>query len=160
MSVADEIAKLNALRQSGALSEHEFQQAKESLLAGQQPAGVKSGQLIVRVPGDANTWGMLIHLSQFCGYLVPLAGLIVPIVLWQIKKNESELIDRHGRVVANWVITELILAVVFGLLCLVFIGVPLLIGLGIVGIIFPIIGAVKAGNGQVWPYPCSIKFFP
>jgi len=102
---------------------------------------------------------MFIHLSQFCGYLIPLAGLITPIILWQIKKNDSEIIDKHGRIVANWIITELIYGIVFGLLCFIIIGIPLVFALVVVSIVFPIIGGIKAYKGEVWPYPLSIKFF-
>lgn len=159
MSIADEIGKLNELKQSGAITEQEYQKAKESLLAGKQPAGDNFKQPFSGLSADANMWGMFIHLSQFCGYVVPLAGLIVPIVLWQIKKNDSDVIDQHGRIVANWIITAFILALVFLLLCFVVIGVPLLIVLAVVSVVFPIIGAVKASNGEVWTYPCSIAFF-
>ncbi len=158
MSIADEIGKLNELKQSGAITEQEYQKAKEGLLAGSQPAGEKFKQAVSGISVDPNMWGMFIHLSQFCGYAFPLAGLIVPIVLWQIKKNDSELIDRHGRIVVNWIITEFILAIIFVLLCFVLVGIPLLIALAIVGVIFPIIGAVKASSGEAWAYPCSIKF--
>lgn len=158
MSIADEIAKLNELKQSGAITEQEYQKAKEGLLAGNQPASENLKQSFSGISVDANMWGMFIHLSQFCGYAFPLAGLIVPIVLWQIKKNDSELIDRHGRIVVNWIITEFILAIVFLLLCFVLVGIPLLIALAVVGVVFPIIGAVKASNGEAWTYPCSIKF--
>jgi uncharacterized Tic20 family protein len=159
MSTADEIGKLNELKQRGAIDEQEYQKAKESLLAKDQPAGTKFKQAVEGLTSDVNKWGMFIHLSQFCGYLVPLAGLIVPIVLWQIKKNDSAIIDQHGRVVVNWVITEFILAIIFALLCFVLVGIPLLIVLVIAGIVFTIVGALKANDGKVWPYPCSIKFF-
>jgi uncharacterized Tic20 family protein len=102
---------------------------------------------------------MFIHLSQFCGYVIPLAGLIVPIVLWQIKKNDSDIIDRHGRIVVNWIITEFILGIVFALLCFVVIGIPLLFALAVVTVVFPIVGGLKANNGEAWKYPCSIGFF-
>jgi uncharacterized protein len=155
MSIADEIGKLNELRQSEAITELEYEKAKEAILAENHP-GFDAADYIET---DVNQWGMFIHLSQFCGYLVPLAGLIVPIMLWQMKKKESEIIDQHGRIVLNWIITEFILAIVFVILCFVVIGIPLLIVLGVIGIIFPIVGAVKANNGEVWQYPCSIKFF-
>ncbi len=155
MSIADEIGKLNELRQSGAITEDEYQEAKEVILAENQPSSREEDYMET----DVNQWGMFIHLSQFCGYIVPLAGLIVPILLWQMKKNESEIIDQHGRIVLNWIITGFIFAIIFGLLCFVVIGIPLLIALAVVGIIFPIVGAVKANNGEVWSYPCSIKFF-
>jgi uncharacterized Tic20 family protein len=104
-------------------------------------------------------WVVLIHLSQLFGFAVPMAGLVVPIVLWLLKKDESEVIDTHGRIVINWIITEFILMIVFIILCFILIGIPLLIALLVVGIIFPIIGAIKANNGEIWPYPCSIQFF-
>lgn len=152
MNLADELQKLNELRQSGALSEQEFQKAKENLLEQNRPAQPVCGV-------DSNTWGVIMHLSQFCAYLLPLAGIVVPLILWQVKKNESAIIDRHGKIVMNWVLTELILAFIFVMLIFVVIGIPLLVVLGILGVVFPIIGAIKAANGEVWPYPCSFRFF-
>lgn len=159
MSMAEEIGKLNELKQSGAISEQEYQKAKDSLLAEIQPAGQRFRQGVDGIASDVNTWAMFIHFSQFCGYVVPLAGLIVPIVLWQMKKDESGVIDQHGRIVVNWIITEVILGIIFALLCFLCIGIPLLMVLAVVGIVFPIVGAIKANNGEVWPYPCSMRFF-
>lgn len=152
MSLADELQKLNDLKQTGAISDPEFQQAKETLLAQnrpEQPAAVL----------DVNTWGVFLHLSQFLTYLIPLAGIIAPIILWQVKKDESEIVDRHGKIVMNWLLTELILFLIAAPLCLILIGFPLVFIISAIGIVFPIIGAIKAGNGEIWPYPCSIRFF-
>ena len=33
-----------------------------------------------------------------------------------------------------------------------------MLALVIMGIIFPIMGAVKANNGELWEYPLTIKF--
>jgi len=30
--------------------------------------------------------------------------------------------------------------------------------LGVIGVVFPIIGGIKANNGQLWKYPLSIPF--
>lgn len=159
MDIADQIQKLHQLRQTGAISEQEYQKAKETLLRQQEPICQKVGDGVRTVCSDPNTWSMFIHLSQFCGYIIPLAGMVVPIVLWQMKKDQSEVIDTHGRIVANWIFTELILIVIFAVLCLVAIGFLLFFLLGILAIAFPIIGGVKAYNGQFWPYPLSIRFF-
>jgi uncharacterized protein len=159
MSIAEEIGRLNGLKHSGAISEEEYQKAKDSLLATQQSMGQRFKRALDGITVDVNQWGMILHLSQFCGYIVPLAGLIVPIVLWQIKKNDAELIDRHGRIVANWIITQLILGCVFAILFLILIGIPLMALLVVAGIVFPIVGAIKANSGEAWPYPCSIRFF-
>ncbi len=159
MNLADEIEKLHNLKESGALSEEEFEKAKEALLAGDRPVGEKLMGTVSEISSDANMWGMFIHLSQFCGYLAPLAGLVVPIVLWQIKKDDSPTIDEHGKVVVNWIISALIYGIISGLLCFVAIGIPLLIVLAILAVVFPIVGALKAAGGEVWRYPCSIGFF-
>ena len=152
MSLAEDIQKLNDLKQSGALSEQQFEQAKQSLLTQER----RAEPLVVM---DTNTWSVVIHLSQFCTYLLPLAGIVVPLVLWQIKKDESAIIDRHGKIVMNWLLTEFILLIIAGILCFVLVGFALIFLISIAGIVFPIIGAVKAGNGEIWPYPCSIRFF-
>lgn len=159
MSIVDEIEKLNNLKQVGAISQQEYDETKATLLAQSRSTGEKMKDTMAGLSSDTNMWGMFIHLSLFCGYIIPLAGMVVPIVLWQIKKNDSAIIDQHGRVVVNWILTEFILGIGFGLLCLVLIGIPLLIVLIMVGIIFPIIGAVKANDGEVWRYPFSIPFF-
>jgi uncharacterized Tic20 family protein len=159
MGIAEEIEKLNNLKQSGAISDDEYQEAKTSLLKKNQSAGEKLDRAVGQVSSDVNMWSMFIHLSQFCGYIIPLAGLIVPIILWQIKKTESEIIDKHGKIVVNWIISELIYAIICVILIFVIIGIPLLVVLGILGIVFPIIGGIKANNGEIWPYPLSIKFF-
>jgi len=104
-----------------------------------------------------NQWAMLLHLSQLAGYVVPFAGLVVPIVLWQIKKNDIPIIDVHGKIVVNWIISALIYGAGAFLLTFVLIGIPILIAIAIVGIVFPIIGGIKAMNGEVWSYPMSLK---
>ena len=160
MSMADEIEKLNQLRQNGAITEEEYQTSKSALLNGRQVGERKPNQVSSNAQMDDKTWTLIIHLSQFCGFLIPLAGLVVPIVLWPVKKIESPLIDQHGRIVANWMLTAFIAGVVCFKLSFVLIGIPLLIVLGLLCIVFPIVGAIKANDGVAWPYPGSYRFFP
>ena len=159
MSLTEELERLDNLRQRGALSEEEYQKAKEALLRRSEPVSQKVSQVLSQVGADVNLWSMFIHLSQFCGYLLPLAGLVVPIVLWQVKKDQSPVIDQHGRVVTNWIISSLIYYVVAGLLCFIVIGVPLLFALVVICVVFPIVGGIKANSGEVWRYPLSMPFF-
>ena len=107
---------------------------------------------------DACLWAMLLHFSLLAGYMVPMAGLIVPIVIWQVQKSKYPEIDLHGRIVVNWMISELLYLVFSTLLAIVLIGVPLLIAVLILGIVFPIVGGIKANNGEIWRYPLSIPF--
>jgi uncharacterized Tic20 family protein len=101
---------------------------------------------------------MILHFSLLSGYIIPLAGLVAPIVIWQLKKTEFPEIDDHGKVVINWVISAVIYACVFLLLSFLVIGLPLLVVLGVLCVVFPIVGGIKANNGELWPYPLSIRF--
>lgn len=145
---SDEIKKLHELKESGAITEEEFTRSKEKLLSREPAPAI-----------DVNSWATIIHLSQLLGLLIPVAGWVVPIILWVLKKNDSPFIDANGRIVINWIISEFIYAMVCVLLCLILIGIPLLIVLMVLGVVFPIIGGVKASNGEAWPYPMSIRFF-
>ncbi|MHC4353789.1 MAG: DUF4870 domain-containing protein [Planctomycetota bacterium] len=158
MGIAEEIEKLNKLRQDGTLSEDEFRKAKESILSQDQPAPGHFYETPGRSSLDVNVWSMYIHLAQFCGYIVPVFGLVVPIVLWQLKKGESEVIDKHGKIVLNWILSALIYGFVSSLLVLAIIGILMWMVLGVLLIVFPIIGGIKANSGEVWPYPLSINF--
>lgn len=57
---------------------------------------------------EDRTYAMLLHLSQFTGYLIPFAGLLVPLVMWLMKKDTNPYIDAHGKVVFNWILSALI----------------------------------------------------
>lgn len=105
-----------------------------------------------------NIWATALHLSPLLGYLIPVAGLVVPVVLWQMKK-ESPLIDRHGRAVMNWILSQIIWWGISAVLCLVLVGIPMLWVMGILVVVFPIIGAVRAYEGRVWSYPLCFRFF-
>jgi uncharacterized Tic20 family protein len=162
MSLPDELAKLQELRSTGAISEDEFQRAKAQLLNGgrQPPPYPGAGPIDAQtIENETRFWAMLIHVSQYAGYVVLLAGFVVPIVLWQIKKNELPGVDAHGKIVTNWMISAIIYGAIGAVLSFVFIGIPLLFVLGLLCLIFPIVGAIKANDGQAWQYPLSIRFF-
>lgn len=103
-------------------------------------------------------WAMFLHLSQLLNCLLPIAGIIAPIVIWQIKKDELPGIDAHGKMVVNWIISLALYFVISFLLVLLVIGVPLLLALSLVSVVFPIIGGIKANNGELWKYPLSLNF--
>jgi len=103
------------------------------------------------------TWAMLLHFSVFAGYVVPVAGLVAPILIWQLKKEEFPEIDAHGKTVLNFMISMLIYFLVAGLLSLLLIGIPILIALMVIGIVFPIIGGIQANNGEFWKYPLMLE---
>ncbi len=102
--------------------------------------------------------GMFLHLSQLANLIFFPIGIILPIVLWQTNKEKMPALDRHGKMVVNWMISMTIYGVVSFVLVFFIIGFFLLLALALLGIILPIVGAVKANNGEYWEYPLTIKF--
>jgi uncharacterized Tic20 family protein len=163
MNITDELEKLQQLHQTGALSDEEFARAKEKMLGGstafQESPRAFSEATSESLEKETRQWAFFLHLSLLAGLVVPLAGLVAPIVIWQMKKNDLPGIDVHGKIVLNWILSTIIYFFVSFLLAFVLIGIPLLIALAVLSIVFPILGAIKANNGEVWKYPLSIPFF-
>ena len=115
-------------------------------------------ELVTPHEQQVRQWGMILHFSQFAGYVIPLAGLLVPIIIWQIKKNDMPVIDAHGKNIVNWIISALIYAVICFIFSFVLIGLPFFIVLGVLCVAFPVVAGIKANNGEVWKYPLAIRF--
>ncbi len=108
---------------------------------------------------DERQVGLFLHLSQFASLVFPMLGILAPILIWQLNKDKMPALEAHGKMVTNWMISTIIYFIVSVILIFVFfIGLIPLFGLMIAGIVFPIIGAVKANEGELWEYPLTIKF--
>jgi uncharacterized Tic20 family protein len=101
---------------------------------------------------------VLMHLSALLGYFIPLANLLIPLVIWLVKKDESADIDAVGREVINFNLSMLIYALVGFILTFVLIGVLVLLGLWIFGMVVTIIAALRANDGWRYRYPVTIRF--
>jgi hypothetical protein len=154
----DQIEKLNDLKQKGLISEEEYQQAKERILGAQPQQAAPAQQPHTIMQTNNYDYALILHLTQFCSWLVPFLGLIVPLIMWQSKK-EDPYIDEQGKVVMNWVFSSIIYGLVSLLLCLILVGFALLTILFICSIVFTIMGAMDANKGVIKNYPLSIKFF-
>ena len=109
---------------------------------------------------ETNQWAMFLHFSILAGWIIPLGGLIVPILIWQLKKDELPGIVPHAHVVINWIITSLVYALICFVLTFVLIGLLGFVILGLATVIFAIIGGIKANEGTLWEYPGTfIKIF-
>lgn len=109
---------------------------------------------------ETRQWAMFIRFSLLAGWVVPLAGLVVPILLWQMKKDELPGIVPHAHVVLNWIVTSLVYALISLILTIMLIGILGFIALAIATLIFAIVGGLKANEGKVWEYPGTfIKVF-
>jgi len=107
---------------------------------------------------EENKFCMFIHLAQLIGYVFPAVGIALPIIMWATNRKRSVLADQHGKNVINWMISSFIYMIISVILVFVFIGIPLLIAIGICSLVFTIIGGIRANDGIVYKYPLSITF--
>jgi len=111
-----------------------------------------------QVSKDERTWGMLCHLSVLAGFIIPLATIIAPLVIWLIKKDEMPFVDDQGRESLNFQITMFIGFIIAAILMFVFIGFLVLPALAIFDLIMVIMAALKANEGVRYRYPFNIRF--
>ncbi|MEL0626660.1 DUF4870 domain-containing protein [Salinibacterium amurskyense] len=103
-------------------------------------------------PSDEKLWATLIHVGGiFFGFIPALVGYLV-------LKDRGPFVQAHAKTALNFQITMAIGYVAGMILSAVFIGLFLIIGVGIVVLIFSIIAAVAANNGQAYKYPLTIEF--
>ncbi|WP_298545737.1 DUF4870 domain-containing protein [uncultured Aquimarina sp.] len=101
---------------------------------------------------------VITHLSQLLDLVTGFGGFIVPLILWLTQREQVLAMDNHGKSIMNFQISMFIYAVVCVPLILLFgLGVLGLIVIGILCLVFPIINAIKASNGEEPFYPLSIE---
>ncbi len=100
---------------------------------------------------DARNWAMLCHL------LAIFTGFVAPLIIWLLKREDDPFIDRQGKEALNFQISVILAMVVAGLLSTVCIGVPLLIAIPVLNLIFCLIAAVRASSGQDYRYPVALR---
>lgn len=106
---------------------------------------------------DERTWGMLCHLSAFAGFIIPFGGIIAPLVIWLIKKDEMAFVNDQGKEAVNFQITLMIAAILCGLLMIIGIGFLLLFALVVYALVMIIIAAMKANEGVHYRYPYALR---
>lgn len=112
----------------------------------------------MEVSSSEKNYAMLCHLVAFSGFIIPFGSIIGPLVMWLIKKEESEFINYHGKESLNFQISIAIYTIISGILALVLIGILFLIALGIIWIVFIIIASVKTSEGEEYRYPLTMRF--
>jgi len=107
---------------------------------------------------EERTYAMFCHLGALSGFVVPFGNIIVPLVLWLIKKDSSPFIDLNGRESLNFQISMLIYSLISVVLILIVIGIFLLALLWIFNLVVVIIAGVRAESGEQFRYPLTIRF--
>ncbi len=107
---------------------------------------------------DARRWAAICHLGGFAAYTaIPFAGVLAPLIIWLIKKDESAYIDDQGKEAINFQITMGILFFIATLLLFVVIGCFIIPVLAIAHIILMIMAALAASEGKTYRYPFALR---
>jgi hypothetical protein len=101
---------------------------------------------------------MLSHLLALIGYFaVPFGNVIAPLIVYLMKKDESQFVADQARESLNFQISLLIYTLISGVLVLILIGFLLLAAIWVAGVILTIVASVKAANGEAYRYPLTIR---
>ena len=100
---------------------------------------------------DARLWAMLSHLGAI------LFGLLAPLIIWLVKKDDSPFVEDQAKEALNFQITVFIALVICGVLSCVVIGFFLLPVVAIGNLVLCIMAGIKANSGEMYRYPFSIR---
>lgn len=106
------------------------------------------------------TYSVFLHLTPFSTLFLP-CPLIVALVMWLIKRDQSGFVDAAGKATMNLQISAWIYTLLLGCAGFFTFGVGwLLIPIAaLVVFIFAILGSLAASRGEIYRYPLVIPFF-
>jgi uncharacterized Tic20 family protein len=103
-------------------------------------------------PSDEKLWATLTHVGGI------LFSWVAPLIAYLVLRDRGPFIRQHTATALNFHITAVIAYVVGGILSLIFIGFLVLLAVWALSIVFGIMAAIAAYNGQYYKYPLAIQF--
>jgi len=106
---------------------------------------------------DERTWALLSHVLPLPGIWLPFGHVLVPLLIWLLKREESAFIADQAREALNFQISFTLYAFVAGLLSWACVGFVLLAALGVIWFIVAVWAGVRANAGVVYRYPMTLR---
>ena len=100
---------------------------------------------------------VLIHLSQLLNLFTAVGGLIVPLVICSLKKEEIDQLDSHGKQIINFQLSMIFYSLI-AIPLIFLLGFGILIFVGLLCFLYKVVNALRASSVQDAIYPFSIKF--
>lgn len=100
---------------------------------------------------EEKTLGLLAHIITI------VSSFIGPIVIYLVKKDDSEFVANHAKESLNFQITMLLAYIVCFILMFVIIGVFLMGLIGIIDLVLVVVATIKASEGKNYRYPFCIR---
>lgn len=111
------------------------------------------------INNEERTMAMLCHLSALAMFIIPFGRILGPLIVWLIKRDQYVEVDRQGKDAINFHLSIYLYAIVASLFIIVFLGIPMLIAVGVFSLVITILASVKSNNGERFVYPLAIRFF-
>ncbi|MFP7288412.1 DUF4870 domain-containing protein [Shouchella clausii] len=102
--------------------------------------------------GSERMLAMLLYVLSFP------APILAPLIIWLVKRDDSDFIDYHGKEYFNFLISFFIYGLVASVTMIILIGFLLAPLVGLLAIILTILAAIKAYQGEEYRIPLTIKF--
>jgi uncharacterized protein len=83
--------------------------------------------------------------------------VLAPLIIWLIKKDQSSFIDYHGKEYFNFLISYTVYLIISGLLMIILVGFVTTPILGIMLLVYTIIAAIKAYEGNEYRFPLIFR---
>ncbi|MEH7437048.1 DUF4870 domain-containing protein [Neobacillus drentensis] len=83
--------------------------------------------------------------------------VLAPLIIWLIKKDQSSFIDYHGKEYFNFLISYTVYFIISGLLMIILVGFVTTPVLGIMLLVYTIIAAIKAYEGNEYRFPLIFR---
>lgn len=110
----------------------------------------------IAIAPEDRTLAALTHLSGLSGYIVPLGGILVPVLIWMTKKDSPVIASiAKQAILLNLIVFLLVCAgmVLFFTVILIPAVILAWVALGLAAVALPIIGAIRANDGHYYRYP-------
>jgi uncharacterized Tic20 family protein len=104
------------------------------------------------VPSDSRGWAVAAQVAPLLGFYV-LGALFI----WLIKRDEDPFVEFNSREALNFQLSMLIYGLISALLIIVFIGIVLILAIGIFSFVMAIIAGIKAASGELYSYPLTMR---
>ncbi len=108
---------------------------------------------------EERNWVVFSHLGGL--FTVSFLGIIIPLLIWLFKGNESAFIKEQGREIVNFQVSLSIYFLLCALVAFTIIGMvvafPAMFALFVINVVSIIKGSIKASKGEKFRYPINLR---
>ncbi len=102
---------------------------------------------------DDCTWAMLAHLSYFLTFVIGIS-CVAPLVIWLVKRESSAFVEDQAKEALNFQLSAFLATLV---LAVTVCGIPLILVVFIMSIIYSIQAGMSSNRGELYRYPYTFR---